>query len=171
MGQDKTFEISILSHESRMSLRRSILKGVNHLHKSVVRFKSTTSAESSSPRDEALNLKELLKNMVSIVTSQSSKDVANAVAICTGFAGALLIAWEFFSIGQLKVEFAGMRQDIVHQTGRIDKQTERIDKVFETLMTQTTDNQKQFAFLVKENAEASKKADERYFELLNALKK
>ena len=183
-----------------MSLKRIIPKGVNLLHKSVVRFKSTTSAESSSPSNEELNLKEVLKNIVSIVTSQSSKDVANLVVIWTGIAGAFFIAWEFFSIGQLKVEFAGMRQDIASQTeisrqervsqaeiSRQDRvfQAERTDKLFENLMNQTTDNQKQFAqnqqqfatltgqfaFLAKENAEASKKADERYFELLNALKK
>ena len=183
-----------------MSLKRIIPKGVNLLHKSVVRFKSTTSAESSSPSNEELNLKEVLKNIVSIVTSQSSKDVANLVVIWTGIAGAFFIAWEFFSIGQLKVEFAGMRQDIASQTeisrqervsqaeiSRQDRvfQAESTDKLYENLMNQPTDNQKQFAqhqqqfatltgqfaFLAKENAEASKKADERYFELLNALKK
>ena len=163
---------------SRMNLKRIIPNGVNLLHKSVVRFKSTTSAESSSPRNEELNLKEVWKNIVRIVTRQSSQDVANFVVIVTGCAGAFFIAWEFFNIGHLKVEIAGIRQDIVSQAVKTDK-------LFDKLMDQTADNQKQFAqhqhqfatltgqFAVqaKENVEASRKADERYNELLNALKK
>ena len=154
-----------------ISLKRIIPKGLNLFHKSVVRFKSTTSAESSSHRNEELNLKEVLNNIVSIVTNQSSKDVTNLVVIWTGLAGAFFIAWEFFSIGQIRVEIAGIRLDFAqHQ--------KRTDKLFEIFMNQTTDNhkqfaqhQQQFAHLVKENAEASKKADERYFEVLNAIKK
>ena len=64
------------------------------------------------------------------------------------------------------------------QAARFDAQAARTEKLIEKWMEQTTDNQKQFAFLTgqfailsKENADASNKADERYYELLNALKK
>ncbi len=173
---------------SRMSLKRFIPKGVNLLHKSVMRFKSTT-AESSISRNEELNLKAAWKNIVRIFPRQFTQVVANFVVIGTGCAVTLLIGWEFFSIGHLKIEFAEMRQDIVSQAVRADKLFEKwvnqtadshkqFDKIFDKLMDQTTENQKQFAtlteqfsVLAKENADASKKADERYYELLNALKK
>ena len=63
-----------------------------------------------------------------------------------------------------------MRQDMATQGARIDN-------LFKTFMDQTIDNQKQFAVVTgqfavqsKEIADASKKADERYYELLNAIK-
>ena len=193
-----------------MNLKRIIPKGVNLIQKSAARFKFSTSAESSSPRNEGLNLKDVWKHFVRVVTGKSWQDVANVVVIITGCTGALLVTSEFFSIGEIKEQISGMRQDMATQAVRFDAQSAKIDaqsarieklvdvqsaridaqaartdaqaarteKLFEKWMEQTTDNQKQFAYLTgqleihsKEIADSSKKADERYYELLNALKK
>jgi len=165
-----------------MTLIRIIPKGVNLLQKSVVRFKSTTSTESSFPRnDERLSAKEVWKHIVRIVTGKSPQEVANIVVIFTGLAGALLIAWEFFTIKEVKLQisdikaevrsqFSDIKTEIVGMRQDMATQGARIDNLFKTFMDQTIDNQKQFAVQSKEIADASKKADERYYELLNAIK-
>jgi hypothetical protein len=154
-----------------MTLNRIIPKGVNLLQKSVVRFKSTTSTESSFPRnDERLSAKEVWKHIVRIVTGKSPQEVANIVVIFTGLAGALLIAWEFFTIKEVKLQISDIKTEIVGMRQDMATQGARIDNLFKTFMDQTIDNQKQFAVQSKEIADASKKADERYYELLNAIK-
>ena len=154
-----------------MTLNRIVPKGVNLLQKSVVRFKSTTSTESSFPRnDERLSAKEVWKHIVRIVTGKSPQEVANIVVIFTGLAGALLIAWEFFTIKEVKLQISDIKTEIVGMRQDMATQGARIDNLFKTFMDQTIDNQKQFAVQSKEIADASKKADERYYELLNAIK-
>ena len=154
-----------------MTLNRIIPKGVNLLQKSVVRFKSTTSTESSFPRnDERLSAKEVWKHIVRIVTGKSPQEVASIVVIFTGLAGALLIAWEFFTIKEVKLQISEIKTEIVGMRQDMATQGARIDNLFKTFMDQTIDNQKQFAVQSKEIADASKKADERYYELLNAIK-
>ena len=187
-----------------MTLIRIIPKGVNLLQKSVVRFKSTTSTESSFPRnDERLSAKEVWKHIVRIVTGKSPQEVANIVVIFTGLAGALFIAWQFSFIVEIKSQISEIKAEVKSQNSEIkagvksqiseikaelrsqfsDIKTEivgmrqdmatqgaRIDNLFKTFMDQTIDNQKQFAVQSKEIADASKKADERYYELLNAIK-
>ena len=154
-----------------MTLNRIIPKGVNLLQKSVVRFKSTTSTESSFPRnDERLSAKEVWKHIVRIVTGKSPQEVASIVVIFTGLAGALLIAWEFFTIKEVKLQISDIKTEIVGMRQDMATQGARIDNLFKTFMDQTIDNQKQFAVQSKEIADASKKAVERYYELLNAIK-
>jgi hypothetical protein len=154
-----------------MTLNRIVPKGVNLLQKSVVRFKSTTSTESSFPRnDERLSAKEVWKHIVRIVTGKSPQEVASIVVIFTGLAGALLIAWEFFTIKEVKLQISDIKTEIVGMRQDMATQGARIDNLFKTFMDQTIDNQKQFAVQSKEIADASKKADERYYELLNAIK-
>ena len=153
-----------------MTLNRIIPEGVNLLQKSVVPFKSTTSTESSFPRNERLSAKEVWKHIVRIVTGKSPQEVANIVVIFTGLSGALLIAWEFFTIKEVKLHISEIKAEIVGMRQDMATQGARIDNLFKTFMDQTIDNQKQFAVQSKEIADASKKADERYYELLNAIK-
>ena len=95
-----------------MTLNRIIPKGVNLLQKSVVRFKSTTSTESSFPRNERLSAKEVWKHIVRIVTGKSPQEVANIVVIFTGLSGALLIAWEFFTIKEVKLHISEIKAEV-----------------------------------------------------------
>ena len=179
------------SQYTMMTLNRIIPKGVNLLQKSVVRFKSTISTESSFPREDSRHVGRIL--------SYRSSKFANCVVIFTGSLGALLIVWQFFSIveikskiseikaeirsqnseikaevksqnSEIKAEIVGMRQDLATQGARIDN-------LFKTFMDQTIDNKKQFAIVTglfavqsKVIADASIKAEERYNELLNAIK-
>ena len=173
----------IIRDEGMMTLNRIIPKGVNLLHKSVVRFKSTTSAESSFPRNERLS--EDWKNIAGILSDRSSQ-VANYVVIFTGLSGALFIAWEFFSIVEVKTQISEIKAEAKSQNSEVRSQFSeikaelrsqnseikaeivgmrqdmatqgaRIDNLFQTFMDQTIENQKQFAFQSKEIAEASKK--------------
>ncbi len=145
-----------------MTLNRIIPKGVNLLQKSVVRFKSTISTESSFPREDSRH--------VGRIFSYRSSQFANCVVIFTGSLGALLIVWQFFSIVEIKSKISEIKAEIVGMRKDMATQGARTDNLFKTFMDQTIDNQKQFALVTKAIADASIKAEERYNELLNAIK-